>query len=698
VSERTLIRLARSLVVLGICTAVGSFASLAVMTFGTEQFAAAFGSEGAAFLLFAIFFGPVVWFVLPRQPRNALMWIMTATTLGCGIYDLSWAVAAVMAGPAKVLAETAGFAPADLPRLAAWLFFFALPLGTGVIVTLLTFGFLLFPDGRLPSPRWRWVAWLSAMAIGTVVVSSAVGAFPTSTEVGPPGGPLNDVGGVLMIAAAVASLAALTGRFRRSVGETRQQIKWVLWGASLLIISLASLLPTQGTAYETLFLSAFALAGAIFVVAYGIALAKYRLFDVDVVISRTFVYGTLAVFITVVYVVAVVGAGRLLHLGDQPNNGLAILATTLVAVAFQPLRRRLERVANRMVYGRRATPYEVLSTFSRRVAAVDPDVLTQIARALEEGTTAVAASVWMWRGARMQPIAVWPSEFDLPDQPSGGTGGLIEKIAPVLNDGEELGLVVLLLEPGQAFSPVDQRLLEQVAGGLGLALRNLKLTEDLKTRVAQLRESRRRIVAVQDMTRHRLERDLHDGAQQRLVALKIKLGIGATMAEKEGLEQIDDLLVSLREEADEAVNSVRDFARGIYPPLLEAEGLPSALAARVEKAPLPVTLQANGLGRYTREVEATVYFCVLEAVQNAIKHSRADIVRVSLADEGDEISFEVSDDGHGFDPDSAGSGSGLANLADRVEALDGSLDVISQPGDGTTIRGRIPLREMAGIS
>ncbi|MGA7098074.1 MAG: GAF domain-containing sensor histidine kinase [Acidimicrobiia bacterium] len=696
-SDRTLIRLARSMSLVGAATGIGAFITLTVMTAGTDLFTGNVVSEGAPLALFAMFFGLVVWFVIPRQPRNPLVWILTVTALACGLYDLSWLVAASMGGPELVLAH-ADFAPVDIPRPAAWLMFFAVPLGTGAVITMTSFGFLLFPDGRLPSPKWRWAAALSSLAVATVVISTAQGFIPTSRGAASPDGLLNYIASILLVAAALASLAALTGRFRRSSGETRQQFKWVLWGAAVLVVSLILLLPAQGTAYESVSLVLFALAGAIFVVAYGIALGKYRLFDVDVVISRTFVYGTLAVFITVVYVVAVVGAGRLLDLGDQPNNGLAILATTLVAVAFQPLRRRLERVANRMVYGRRATPYEVLSTFSRRVAAVDPDVLTQIAQALEEGTTARAASVWMRRGALVQPIAVWPATFDLPDQPSGATGGLIEKMAPVIHDGEELGLVMLLLEPGQAFSPVDQRLLEQVAGGLGLALRNLKLTEDLKTRVAQLRESRRRIVAVQDMTRHRLERDLHDGAQQRLVALKIKLGIGATMAEKAGLEQIDDLLVSLRGEADDAVNSVRDFARGIYPPLLEAEGLPSALAARVEKAPLPVALEANGVGRYTREVEATVYFCVLEAVQNALKHSRAEMVRVSVDDDGGEISFEVSDDGLGFDPDSTGTGSGLANLADRVDALDGSLQVISRPGDGTTIRGRIPLREMAGIS
>lgn len=265
---------------------------------------------------------------------------------------------------------------------------------------------------------------------------------------------------------------------------------------------------------------------------------------------------------------------------------------------------------------------------------------------------------------------------------------------PVIHDGEQLGLVTLRLPPGQPFSPVDARLLEQVAAGLGLALRNLRLTEDLRERVVELRESRRRIVAVQDRTRRKLERNLHDGAQQRLVALKIKLGIAVTMAAKAGLAEVEKALAEIRVGADDAIDSVRDFARGIYPPLLEAEGLGVAVKARTRKMPLPVTVQAAGVGRHPRGLEATVYFCVLEALDNAVRHSGGSSLLVVLDEAHGHLRFQVRDDGDGFDLSSTDRGTGISNMADRLDAVEGVLDVSSEPGRGTVVSGRIPLAVM----
>ncbi|MGB8362676.1 MAG: ATP-binding protein, partial [Acidimicrobiia bacterium] len=246
------------------------------------------------------------------------------------------------------------------------------------------------------------------------------------------------------------------------------------------------------------------------------------------------------------------------------------------------------------------------------------------------------------------------------------------------------------VSPGQPFPEPDQRLLEQVAAGLGLALRNLLLTEDLRARVGELAASRRRIVSVQDETRRKLERDLHDGAQQRLVALKIKLGIGSSMAGKAGLPEIKALIDGIRDETDHTIETVRDFARGIYPPLLEAEGLGAAVSAQARKMQIPVTVQAAGLGRFSRDQEAAVYFCVLEALQNAMKHSKARSVQVVITGENDELGFVVRDDGIGFEQGEA-DGSGLINMSDRLDALGGVLEMGTAPGRGTEIRGRLPI-------
>jgi signal transduction histidine kinase len=201
-------------------------------------------------------------------------------------------------------------------------------------------------------------------------------------------------------------------------------------------------------------------------------------------------------------------------------------------------------------------------------------------------------------------------------------------------------------------------------------------------------------VAVQDRTRRQLERDLHDGAQQRLVALKIKLGIGVAMAGKAGAEDVGDVLRGVQADTDQTIESVRDFARGIYPPLLEAEGLGPALAGQVRKLPIPVTVHTAGLGRHSKEIEATVYFCVLEALQNAARHSGASSVMVTIRDDAGFLSFRVTDDGDGFDPHDANDGHGLTNLADRVDALGGELDLRSAPGRGTTIEGTVPIPEL----
>jgi signal transduction histidine kinase len=225
---------------------------------------------------------------------------------------------------------------------------------------------------------------------------------------------------------------------------------------------------------------------------------------------------------------------------------------------------------------------------------------------------------------------------------------------------------------------------------MGLALRNQLLTERLRARVDELRESRRRLVAVQDETRRRLERDLHDGAQQQLVALKVKLGLGRAIAEKEGATATAEVLGQLSGEADAAVDSMREFARGVYPPLLEAEGLESAITAQVRRASIPVTVAFDGVGRYPQEIEATVYFCVLEAIRNTTRHASATRTTVSLRQSNGMLQFEVSDDGIGFDPDDTEEGSGLVTMTDRLDALAGGLTIDAQSGNGTTLAGTVP--------
>jgi signal transduction histidine kinase len=221
-------------------------------------------------------------------------------------------------------------------------------------------------------------------------------------------------------------------------------------------------------------------------------------------------------------------------------------------------------------------------------------------------------------------------------------------------------------------------------------LSNVRLTEELRANLEELRASRQRIVTAQDSRAKALERNLHDGAQQQLVALTVKLRLAETLAQRDPA-RVAPMLIDLKAEAQEALDNLRDLARGIYPPLLADKGLAAALEAQARKSPLPVSVDPDGVGRYPQEVEAAAYFCVLEALQNAAKYAGTATATVTLNEENGDLVFRVSDDGEGFDMASTPAGSGLQNMADRVEALGGILTVESAPGRGTTVTGAIPV-------
>jgi signal transduction histidine kinase len=375
----------------------------------------------------------------------------------------------------------------------------------------------------------------------------------------------------------------------------------------------------------------------------------------------------------------------------------------VVAVAFQPVRERVQRLANRLVYGRRATPYEVLADFAGRMAgtyAVE-DLLPRMARILAEGTGAARADVWLRSGDIFHDGAVWPP--GVPPQPpahatqAGVPAYPADRILPVRHQGEVLGALSVSKRPGESLTPTEGRLLADLAAQVGLVLKNVGLREQLLARLEEIRASRQRLVAAQDEERRRIERNIHDGAQQHLVALAIKLSLTESMIGTD-TDGERELLAELRRDAAVAVEDLRDLARGIYPPLLASQGLAAALAAQARKSPVPTSVTGDGVGRYPQDVEAAVYFCVLEALQNVAKYACASSAQVQLAASGHDLVFEVSDDGAGFDPGSEAYGTGLQGMADRLQAHGGSLDVRSSPGAGTTILGRLPCRvlEAAG--
>jgi signal transduction histidine kinase len=282
----------------------------------------------------------------------------------------------------------------------------------------------------------------------------------------------------------------------------------------------------------------------------------------------------------------------------------------------------------------------------------------------------------------------------------GPDGSATMRVAPVAHAGELLGLIVTRRRPdGEPFTEAEDRVLTELARQVGLALHNVQLDtalqaslDELKLRNDELQQSRARIVAAGDAERRKLERNLHDGAQQHLVALAVKLRL-ARDAVDEDPDDAKAMIDELKGDVQEAVAELRSLAHGIFPPLLVSDGLGGALRAAATRAALPSTVDADGLGRYSADMEAAVYFCVLEGLQNAGKHAGdGATVRVWVREVDGALRFEVADDGVGFDAtDIAVSGHGFINMADRLGAFGGTLDVRSGAGAGTTISGVLPL-------
>jgi signal transduction histidine kinase len=246
---------------------------------------------------------------------------------------------------------------------------------------------------------------------------------------------------------------------------------------------------------------------------------------------------------------------------------------------------------------------------------------------------------------------------------------------------------------GGAITPPELELVESLADGLGLTLRNARLTAALRRQVKDLQRSRDRIVSAADAARRSLEHDLDSGPQQQLVAVKVKLGPVRKLAEDAGATRTAGLLTDIESQAGDAIQAVRDFAAGVYPPLLGAEGLTVALAQETRKAAVPVDLESDGVGRYPRDVESAVYFSILEALQNTAKYAEASRATVRLTARNGDLRFEVSDDGRGFDPATIERGAGLSGIADRIDTIGGTWTITSTPGHGTTVAGAIPVSD-----
>ena len=646
--------------------------------------------------------------LIVRRAGNLVGWIMLAEGAASALMTTgsAYAIFGVKAHPGTLPATAA------VGALAETVFVLAVA-GLAAI-------FLVFPPGWLPSSRWR-----PAVTVGLVLTGLSLASFVVSTRtvaLPAPGGisltypnplavealrPFTWLGtlsglAVLILLLLGSAVISLTLRYRRGDQRLRQQMKWLgLAFAGVLVCQVVGGLsiaagqenkPLQTVPYAiTPFLVYFGIPAAT-----TIAILRRRLFDIDVIISRTLLVTLLSAGVTAVYAAIVLGIGTLV--GSSSDPLLTIAAAVVIALVFQPLRQRATRLANRLVYGERATPYQVLSDFAAGMAGqLDlGDALDRMVSLLGGASGASRVEAWIRVGAELRPSAVWPGGL----APSAAVELNGAASLPVLNPGARevpvrhgddlLGAISLSKPPSEPLSSTEDSLLRHLASQASLVMRNAQLTAELRATIDQLLASRRRLVEAQDAERRKIERNLHDGAQQQLVALAIQLGLLAESADDP--EFIRQAVPDLKAQISTALDDLRALARGIYPPLLAEQGLVVALRAQAARSPVPVHLEADEIGRYPQDTESTVYFCALEALQNVAKHARASQATIRLSGAGGNLEFSVSDDGAGF-PAGTSHGSGLQGMSDRLAAHGGTLTVRSRPGRGTTITGRLPTAE-----
>jgi signal transduction histidine kinase len=655
---------------------------------------------GALVLLLLMWLG-VGFLIVWRQPKNWAGWIFLITGAPFPLLTLGQALV--------ILGLKAD--PGSVPLVGVWA-----TLGEYSLypIALLPLLFLLYPDGHAPSRRWRW-------AVAGLVGGTAVAILGFLFRPGPYNNWIEDgilyenpfgidaladiapriitFGTVIALVSALSTVVAVRQRFKRATGEERQQMRWLAFVASLAGFFFA-LQWIIGIVADIFFedvnapifgvflgLTAFTIVLGI-PAAYLVAIFRHGLWDLDVVVKKTMQYGVLVAGSTaVVGLVFVAIPTAVFGVGGDVLDPVPIAIGAILAVGFMLIRTRARRWANRIVYGKRSTPYEVLSEFAERVGETysTEDVLPRMAQLLGEASGARTARVWLRIGNEMRVETSWPQgAATSPDVPVRGDelpdfGA--EEAFEVRHQGELLGALTVFLAPDDPMNPTKEKLIRDMAAQAGLVLRNVRLIEDL-------RESRRRIVSAQDERARALERNIHDGAQQQLVALSVKLRLAEGMVERDPAKA-RELLSELQAQTGETLEDLRDLARGIYPPLLADKGLPAALESQARRSPLPVTVEPDGVGRYGQDVESAVYFCCLEALNNVAKYAEATAVEIRLRQSDGELRFEVVDDGRGFDTASKGSGTGLQGMADRLDAIGGVLEVRSAPGAGTTVSGRL---------
>ncbi|MFI7586190.1 sensor histidine kinase [Spongisporangium articulatum] len=592
-----------------------------------------------------------------------------------------------------------------------------------VLATWLGYG-LAFPDGALPGAARR-----VTVALGVLGLTGWAGLLVAQDR---SLSPAQFVTGALGVSAVVVVGIAL--RLRTADAQERAAVEWlgaasVLSAAAVVVLLALHLMAGTPDALRVW------LAGPLLLVPLsrilGGLLDRPRL--ADVVLVQSIVVAGLACLVVAVYLVVVVGLG---HVPEGAERGIfvsSLAAAVVVAALAQPVRWRLLDFGTGLIDRSEGSAEEVVNTFGARMSRAVPldELMLQLVESLKATIAGGGAEIWVGAdgvlnrtvsvphrptarltlGERERVVvgrariggpswcSVWLPHLG-PRQDDGPRQDV--RVAPLAHLGELLGLLVVRRPPGaDDFSDDDDRLLVDLARQLGLALHNVRLDsalqaslEELEERNAELAASRLRIVTASDESRRAIERNLHDGAQQHLVALAVKLGLAETLVDEDP-EMVTQLLRELRGDVQTTIRELRELAHGIYPPLLRDRGLAEALRAAANRSPLDCTVDVSLPGRFPEAVETATYFCCLEAIQNAGKYAGPAArvtVSVHLNATGDTLEFVVEDDGPGFGVGVA-AGHGFVNMGDRLGAIGGSLLIDSTPSRGARVGGLIPIEK-----
>ncbi len=524
-----------------------------------------------------------------------------------------------------------------------------------------------------------------------------------------------------------SALPALRGRYVDASARSRQLIQSLVAGSALSLTFVVVLVTLHSLVDWPVHVGPLLLAVSCLVPLGLAAGASNAASHADrVLVHLITTLGTVAI-VAGAYLVAVRGFDKApaTH-ADRNLLWWAMAAAAVAAVAHLALRGRFSRIATSFTYGAREAPDEVVRSFGTRMTRAIPmdELLLQLVESLRKTLNLASAEIFTGNGEVLDLVVSVP---DRPTRslnvtrderqvisragvsgnawasvwlPSIATSEMVGplRVAPISHAGELLGIIVVSkVEGAVAFREEDDRVLADLARQVGLALHNAQLDtalqssmDELRRQADELRASRARVVASGDAERRRVERNLHDGAQQHLVALAVNLRLTKDVV-AEDPEMAAQMLDELGEAVQETIRELRELAHGIYPPLLVDSGLGEALKAVVNRSPLDIELITAGIGRYGGDVEAAVYFCCLEALQNAGKHAASSHVVVRVWEESGSLLFEVRDDGPGFDVRTAQRGHGYVNMMDRLGAIGGAVRWESEIGHGTAIRGSLPL-------